>query len=140
MPMKWADIFLSFFLILMFACNTQTKQTGSTPTDSLINTAGGIADSSYASGARLIAGNDCLTCHMLDKKSMGPSYYQISAKYPFDTGVVENLAHSIIHGSTGLYGDKAMTPHPNISYRDAKAMAAYILSLKHQSQTSHAGK
>src|SRR4051812_5403092 len=137
--MKWNSVY--FFVVIAISCNTQSKEnTRDTPTDSLINTAGGIADSPYANGARLIAGNDCLTCHTLDKKSLGPSYDQISAKYPFDTGVVENLAHSIIHGSKGLYGDKAMTPHPNVSYRDAKAMATYILSLKHESQTSHAGK
>ena len=131
MPMKWMYIFLSFFLIITFACK-QSKQKGSTPTDSLINTAGGIADPSYANGARLIAGNDCLTCHTLDKKSIGPSYDQISAKYPFDTGVVENLAHSIIHGSKGIYGSREMIPHPNVSWQDAKAMATYILSLKHE--------
>jgi cytochrome c len=125
-----------FFIVSSISCNTQTKENShDTRTDSLINTAGGIANSPYANGARLVVGNDCLTCHKLDKKSIGPSYYQISEKYPFDSGVVENLAHSIINGSKGLYGDRAMTPHPNVSFRDAKAMAAYILSLKHEPDT-----
>jgi len=130
--MKRFVVFGLMFIVLILACNTQTKQSGAaTATDSLVNSSGAIADSAYQNGARLIAKNDCLTCHMLDKKSVGPSYYEISAKYPFAEGTIENLTRSIIHGSKGLYGPTAMTPHPNIEYNDAKAMATYILSLKH---------
>lgn len=133
------------FLLLVFAaaiaCNPQPKSTPQTnATDSLINTAGGIADSPYNRGARLIAGNDCLTCHKIAEKSFGPSYDSISSRYPFSEGTVENLAHSIIHGSKGLWGTNAMTPHPNITYDDAKAMARYILSLKHTTTTHPNGR
>ena len=128
--------FLIISFVVAIACNTEPKSTSqTTATDSLINSAGGIADSAYARGARLIAGNDCLTCHQLEKKSFGPSYDEISSKYPFSNGTIENLAHSIIHGSKGLWGSNAMTPHPNVTYEDAKAMAAYILSLKNTSTT-----
>jgi cytochrome c len=133
--MKSLIVFAGLFILLITACNTQTKQSPTTKTDSLVNNQAEMADSPYLAGARLIAANDCLTCHKLDQKSIGPSYYTISEKYPFDTGVVENLAHSIIHGSQGLYGPTAMTPHPNITYIDAKAMAAYILSTKKEPST-----
>jgi cytochrome c len=144
--MKWLLFFififlaLTVFIFLVVSCNTQTEKSKATPTDSLINNAGGVADPAYQAGARLIARNDCLTCHMLDKKSIGPSYYEISQKYPFDTGVVENLAHSIIHGSKGLYGSNQMPGHPTLNYNDAKAMAAYILSLKHEPKVQQGGK
>jgi len=129
--MKYLILFSALFIFLLAACNTQTKQNPPpTATDSLINSPAQVADSPYLRGAKLIAANDCLTCHKLDEKSVGPSYYTISEKYPFDTGVVENLAYSIIHGSKGLYGPNEMTPHANITYIDAKAMAAYILSTR----------
>jgi cytochrome c len=134
--MKCAPIYFFIavsFIVLAVSCNTQSnKNDPETATDTLVNTGGQNAESAYSHGARLVAANDCLTCHKIDSQSIGPSYDQISQKYPFDTGVVENLAHSIIHGSKGLYGDKAMTPHPNVTFRDAKEMAAYIMSLKHQ--------
>jgi len=131
--MKWIGF---FFVVIAISCGNQSnKNTHATATDSLVNTGKGEASSRYAQGARLVATNDCLTCHKLDQKSVGPSYYQISQKYPFDSGVVENLAHSIINGSKGLYGPTAMTPHPNVSFRDAKQMASYILSLKDSSVT-----
>jgi cytochrome c len=130
-----------FFAFLLFSfivsCNTQTKENSgeSTATDSLVNSPGAVSASSYQQGARLVAENDCLTCHRLEEKSVGPSFYEISKKYPFDTGVVSNLAHSIIHGSKGLYGPQAMTPHPNVPYYEAKEMAAYILSVRDSSVT-----
>jgi len=145
--MKWVFFFiiiflgLAVFMFLVVACNTQSKKFKiSTTTDSLINSAGAMADPAYQKGAKLIAANDCLTCHILDKKSTGPSYYQISEKYPFDSGVVENLAYSIIHGSKGLFGPNEMPGHPAINYIDAKAMATYILSLKHEPELKQGKK
>jgi len=128
------------FTVILFAaaigCNTEPKSTPqTTATDSLINSAGGIADSVYEHGAKLITENDCLTCHKINEKSFGPSYNEISSRYPFSEGATENLAHSIMHGSKGLWGTNAMTPHSNLRYEDAKAMARYILSLKHTSTT-----
>src|SRR5438046_1782261 len=121
--MKYVLIY--FLAAVAIACTSkQHSASETTATDSLINSAGGIADSAYARGARLIAVNDCLTCHKLNDTSMGPSYYSISSRYPFSEGTVENLAHSIIHGSKGLWGTNAMTAHPNVSYEDAKAMAS----------------
>jgi len=132
--MKWLMIFGSLFLIVLVpACGTQSKKNNnSTSTDSIVNYSGRNVDSPFQEGAHLIAVNDCLTCHKLDSSSFGPSYNQISEKYPYGEGNIENLAHSIIHGSKGIYGSRAMTPHPNVSWQDAKAMATYILSLKHE--------
>jgi cytochrome c len=132
--MKYTIVFISLLFLFLPSCNNQNKQSAST-TDSLINTAGGNADSAYQKGARLIAANDCLTCHQVNKKSVGPSYYQISQKYHNSEGNAENLANSIVHGSQGLWGNTAMTPHPNITFADAKEIAKYILSLKNVPST-----
>jgi cytochrome c len=138
--MKWLLIFASlFFIVLMPACETQSKKSNKpTPTDSLVNYSGRNVDSPFQEGAHLIAVNDCLTCHKLDSANFGPSYNQISEKYTFGEGNIENLSHSIIHGSKGLYGLRAMTPHPNVSWQDAKVMATYILALKHE-PNKHSG-
>lgn len=123
--------FVFALALLLSECNTPEKRTAaSTATDSLINNPGSEADSAYAGGARLIAENDCLTCHRIDSQNIGPAYDSIAMRYQFIEGNVENLAHSIIHGSKGLWGNKEMTPHPNLSYNDAKEMARYILSLR----------
>ena len=120
------------------ACNTkQPDKTGTNinPTDSLINIGGTNNDSIKVPGSRLIAGNDCLTCHRIEEKSIGPSYRQIADRYEFNEGNIENLAHRIIKGGTGLWGQTVMTPHTNITELQAQEMARYILSLRNRSDT-----
>ena len=130
---------MKFFIILLatalvIACNSSGVKNikpsdTEASTDSLINSAGQNVDSPYINAAKLITANDCLTCHRMKDTSIGPSYFAIAAKYHTNEGNVENLAHSIIHGSKGIWGEKAMTPHPNLSQADAKEMVRYILSL-----------
>jgi cytochrome c len=124
--------YLVFFgAILLFiniiSCSDYSDKTSAT--DSVINSAGNIADSAYREGARLIAANDCFTCHRIEEKTIGPSYREIAAKYHFNQGNVENLSHSVIHGSKGIFGDKEMVPHANLEISDARKMVQYILSL-----------
>ena len=74
--------------------------------------------------------SDCLTCHKIDDKLIGPSYKEIANKYagaPND--VVTALARTIIQGGSGNWGNVPMTPHPSISQEDAETMVRYILTL-----------
>jgi cytochrome c len=122
----------------ILACNTnQQDKTGTNinPTDSLTNIGGTNNDSINAPGSRLIAGSDCLTCHRIEEKSVGPSYQQIANRYEFNEGNIENLAHRIIKGGTGLWGQTVMTPHTTITELQAQEMARYILSLRNRADT-----
>ncbi|MFD2515416.1 c-type cytochrome [Pontibacter locisalis] len=83
----------------------------------------------YAKGEKLIAMSDCLSCHRVDEKLVGPSYKEVAQKYEFNDKNVDYLAGKIIEGGAGVWGQVPMTPHPNISREDAREMAKYVLSL-----------
>ncbi len=88
-------------------------------------------DPVYKKGLGLIAKSDCLTCHKVDEKLVGPSYREVAEKYagaPND--VVTALAEKIIKGGVGNWGNVPMLPHPAISQEDAETMVRYILLLK----------
>lgn len=105
-------------------------------TTDIINKGGTSVDSAEnINGGHLIASNDCLTCHKVDEQSVGPSYKDIAAKYELNQGNIENLAHKIIKGGKGLWGEAEMTPHPNLPYPQANEMARYILSLREPPDT-----
>lgn len=87
-------------------------------------------DSAYTQGAVLVANYDCKTCHAIDKKIVGPSYNMVADKYTNDVGMQDELAHKIVSGGSGRWGNIAMPAHPNVSIPDANQMAKYILSLK----------
>ena len=123
---------ISIFLLALMACTSQPDKKGINinPTDSLVNIGGTNIDSANEVGSRLLAANDCFTCHRIEEKNIGPSYRQIAERYTLNEGNVENLAHKIITGGKGLWGDVMMTPHANLSERDAREMSRYILSLR----------
>ncbi|UQB70248.1 c-type cytochrome [Epilithonimonas zeae] len=82
-----------------------------------------------AEGKSLIEGSDCLGCHKLDEKMIGPSYKEVAAKYDNTPENVEMLAEKILKGSSGVWGDVPMPAH-GFSKENAKFMAQYILSSK----------
>ena len=83
--------------------------------------------------ASLIAQSDCLTCHKEQENLIGPAFATIAAKYSPTGANVDSLAHKIIKGGSGAWGEIPMTPHPNISVPDAREMAQYILSIETKS-------
>lgn len=79
-------------------------------------------------GLTLIEGADCLACHKIDAKLIGPSYQDVAVKYTEKD--IDQLAQKIIDGGKGNWGDIPMTPHEGLSKDDAQQMVKYILSLK----------
>ena len=125
---------------LLISCGGGAGQTEASDsadaTNDIINTGGTSVDSAEnITGSHLIASNDCLTCHKVDEKSVGPSYKAIAAKYELNQGNIENLANKIIKGGKGLWGNAEMNPHPNLPHAQANEMARYILSLREPTDT-----
>lgn len=81
-------------------------------------------------GEKLIAKSDCVGCHKLDKKLLGPSYLDIAKKYVSNEKNVAYLSSKIIKGGSGVWGTIPMAAHASLKKDDAKSMAVYILSLK----------
>ncbi len=79
-------------------------------------------------GLALIEGADCLTCHKVDARVVGPSYQEVAQKYT--EADLDYLAEKIIEGGAGVWGEIPMTPHAGMSKENAKKMASYILTLK----------
>ena len=68
-----------------------------------------------APGAKLIAANDCNTCHKEDVKVIGPAFVDVAAKYPATDSNIDSLANKIIKGGKGHWGEVPMTAHPTLS-------------------------
>lgn len=81
-------------------------------------------------GEELIAKNKCTACHKVDKKTIGPSYQDIAAKYAGNAAAPAQMADRIKKGSRGVWGPAPMTPHANLSDEDLKAMVEYVMAQK----------
>jgi cytochrome c len=78
----------------------------------------------------LAQSKNCLACHAIDKKVVGPSYKDVAAKFAGQSGAVDMLAGKIMHGSSGTWGAVPMPPNTNVNEAEAKQLATWILSLK----------
>jgi cytochrome c len=74
--------------------------------------------------------SNCMACHAIDQKRLGPSMKDVAAKYNADSGAAEMLARKIRDGGVGVWGQLPMPPQPQVSEPDAKTLAEYILSIK----------
>ena len=79
-------------------------------------------------GRRLIEGSDCLSCHQLNRKSIGPAYVDVARKYK-DSTVTARLVRKIRERGSGVWGNVAMPAHPALTDEQVSAMVAYIMSL-----------
>ena len=77
----------------------------------------------------LATSKNCMTCHSVDKKLVGPSYKDISAKYKGDKTAADKLAVKIQKGGSGVWGPVPMPANPQVNEADAKKLAAWVLGL-----------
>lgn len=83
-------------------------------------------------GLELIGSSDCMACHAIDRKIIGPAYKDVAAKYEATEANIDTLVSKIKKGGSGNWGQVMMTAHPDIPDADVKEMVKYILSLKNK--------
>jgi cytochrome c len=83
-----------------------------------------------ADPAELAKKHQCLSCHAVDKKGVGPSYKDIAAKYKGDKGAEARLIEKVKKGGTGVWGQMPMPPNAGVKDDDLKALVQWVLSTK----------
>lgn len=74
--------------------------------------------------------NNCMACHAIDRKMVGPSFRDISARYATDAGAAARMVTKIQRGGSGAWGPIPMPANPRISDADARVLAAWSLSFR----------
>lgn len=78
----------------------------------------------------LLLKNQCLACHLIDKRKYGPILREVAQKYAGDSSAGDKLAAKIKAGGTGVWGEDIMPPQPHVTDADAKLIATLILMLQ----------
>lgn len=77
----------------------------------------------------LAKAKNCMSCHAVDKKLVGPSYKDVAAKYKGDAKAPAALAAKVKAGGKGAWGEVPMPPN-NVTDDEAKKLVAWVLSQK----------
>jgi cytochrome c len=72
--------------------------------------------------------HNCLACHQLDKKAVGPAYKDIAKKYK-GQDVAAKLAEKVKKGGQGVWGPVPMPPNAAVPDADIKTLVDWILKM-----------
>lgn len=84
---------------------------------------------------RLARERNCMACHSVGKKLVGPSFEAVAQRYAVQSGAQNIIITSMINGSTGKWGSTSMPAQPNLGASEAEKLAGWILSLQPVSPT-----
>lgn len=87
-------------------------------------TAPALADQALATS------KNCMACHAVDKKLVGPAFKDIAKKYAGDKSAEAKMADKIIKGGSGAWGPVPMPANPQVNADEAKKLAAWVLAQK----------
>jgi cytochrome c len=112
------------------ANETSSNTTTNAATISATTAVPTVSKADIEKGLKLVANSDCLTCHKINEKVIGPAYKEVAKKYASTPANIKMLAGKIIKGGSGNWGGIPMTAHTTLSQADAELMVKYVLSLK----------
>ncbi len=91
--------------------------------------AAGLALASPAQADEALAKkHNCIACHQIDKKAVGPSSKEIAAKYK-GQNVAAKLEEKVKKGGQGVWGQVPMPPNAAVPDADIKRLVSWILAL-----------
>lgn len=98
---------------------------------SLVFAAAGLMVAGQASADEALAkSKNCMACHQIDKKVVGPSYKDVAKKYAGQADAAAKLEGKVKKGGSGVWGTVPMPPNAAVSDADIKKLVAWVLSIK----------
>ena len=80
--------------------------------------------------ADLAQKKNCMACHAIDKKLVGPAYKEVAAKYAGQKDAVDKLTQKVMKGGSGVWGAVPMPANPQVTEAESKQLVQWVLSQK----------
>ncbi|MBK7416513.1 MAG: c-type cytochrome [Dechloromonas sp.] len=94
----------------------------------LLIAAGLLAAAPAQANLELAKKSNCMSCHTVEKKLVGPAYVDVAKKYAGDKDAVKALAGKVKAGSKGVWGQISMPPNATLKDADAETLVKWILA------------
>ncbi|GMV57559.1 c-type cytochrome [Betaproteobacteria bacterium PRO7] len=73
--------------------------------------------------------HNCVACHQVDKKSVGPAYKDVAKKYKGQADAVAKLSDKVKKGGSGVWGPVPMPPNAAVPDADIKKLVEWVLAM-----------
>jgi cytochrome c len=90
-----------------------------------------VSTSAFAQDpAALAKAKNCMACHAINTKLVGPAYKDVAAKYAGQKGAEDKLVAKVMKGGSGVWGPVPMPANPQVSEAEAHTLVKWVLSQK----------
>ncbi len=89
-----------------------------------------LASNAALANADLAKAKNCMACHTVASKLIGPGFKEVAAKYAGQKDAEANLVKKVLKGGSGVWGTAVMPANPQVSEAEAKTLVKWIMSQK----------
>ena len=89
-----------------------------------------LASGSAMANMDLAKSKNCMTCHSIDTKIVGPAYKDVAKKYAGDKTAEAKLVQKVLKGGSGTWGPIAMPANTQVTEAEAHTLVTWVLSQK----------
>jgi cytochrome c len=89
-----------------------------------------LASNAALANADLAKAKNCMACHTVASKLIGPGFKEIAAKYAGQKDAEERLVKKVMKGGSGVWGTAVMPANPQVSEAEARTLVKWVLSQK----------
>jgi len=87
-----------------------------------------LASAPAMANLELAKKSNCMACHQVDKKLVGPAYTEVAKKYATDKTAEAKLVEKVKKGGSGVWGPVPMPPNPQVADADLKTLVKWVLA------------
>lgn len=80
--------------------------------------------------ADLAKAKNCMACHSVANKVVGPAYKDVAKKYVGDKTAEDKLVAKILKGGSGVWGAIPMPANPQVSEAEARVLVKWVMASK----------
>ena len=80
--------------------------------------------------ADLAKAKNCMACHTVATKLVGPAYKDIAQKYAGQKGAEDKLVQKVLKGGAGTWGPIPMPANPQVSEAEARSLVKWVLATR----------
>lgn len=91
--------------------------------------AAGVSNVALAN-ADLAKAKNCMACHAVANKVVGPAFKDVGVKYAGQKGAEDKLVQKVLKGGSGVWGTVPMPANAQVSEAEARTLVKWVLSLK----------
>lgn len=96
----------------------------------MLTTLVGMLSTPAWANADLARAKNCMACHAVQTKVVGPAFTDVSNRYAGQPGAEARLVEKVLKGGSGSWGAVPMPSNGQVTPAEAKTLVHWVLSLR----------